>query len=85
MTRTITQGSLFALMLALGCGGDGESPDEDSSEASTDGSTTTTIDAANTQNPTQPSSLRAAYMWLRLTRRPVMNTSATWTTMNTRK
>jgi sugar lactone lactonase YvrE len=40
MTRTITQGSLFALFLALGCGGDdGQGPSEDSSEASTDAST----------------------------------------------
>ena len=44
----------------------------------------TTIDAAKSQNPIQLSSSRPAWMWLRLTSRPVVNTKKTWITMKTR-
>ena len=42
----------------------------------------TTRDAAKTQKPTQDSSSRPAYMWLRLASAPVANTSETCTMMN---
>ena len=45
---------------------------------------TTTMATANTQNPTQLSSLRPANMWLRLLSRPVVNTIVTCMAMKTR-
>jgi hypothetical protein len=45
------------------------------------GDSTTTIAAANIQKPTQESSLRAANIWLRFARAPVVSTSVTCTQM----
>jgi hypothetical protein len=47
--------------------------------------TVTSIPAAKSQNPSQPWSLRAANMWLRLVSSPVEATSNTCTMMNATK
>ena len=52
--------------------------------AATHPTMSTTIEAANSANPIQLSSSRPAWMWLRLTSRPVVNTKKTWITMKIR-
>jgi hypothetical protein len=52
--------------------------------AATQPMSTTIIAATNIQKPTQESSLRAANMWLRLARMPVVSTNVTCIQMNSR-
>ena len=56
-----------------------------SGRASTQPPIIATIDTAKITNPTQSSTYRAAYMWLRLRSALVVSTSTTCTKVNSRK